>query len=82
MVRLHYLPPTNKENLMKHIVKYTESERGWGGEIWYRGFDSEEEARAEVHDTNKNLPKDHVPDYYIQAEYIGVKDKVPEGYKF
>ncbi|AKO61405.1 hypothetical protein [Salmonella phage vB_SalS_ABTNLsp9] len=67
---------------MKHIVKYTESERGWGGEIWYRGFDSEEEARAEVHDTNKNLPKDHVPDYYIQAKYDGVKDKVPEGYKF
>ncbi|WLW41133.1 hypothetical protein LPEKDOOE_00028 [Salmonella phage KKP 3953] len=68
---------------MTHIVRYTERERGWGGEIWYRGFDfSKEEAITEVNSTNKHLPSNYVPDYYIQAEYIGVKDKVPEGYKF
>ncbi|EJB4242347.1 hypothetical protein MT068_001419 [Salmonella enterica] len=65
-----------------HIVKYTESERGWGGEIWYNSFDSEEEARMEVRDVNGRLPKDHVPDYYIQAEYMGEMDTIPKGYKF
>lgn len=33
---------------MKHIVKFTESERGCGGEVWYNPYSSEEEARKEV----------------------------------
>lgn len=65
---------------MPHIVKYTESERGWGGEVWFRGFDTKEEAEEEIFDTNKNLP-DEVPDYYIMATYEGEQEKVPEGFK-
>lgn len=65
----------------QYVVAFTESEAGMGGEVWYRTFDSEELARAEVHDTNKDLPE-QTPEYYIKAEYLGLLDKVPEGYKF
>lgn len=65
----------------QYVVAFTESEAGMGGEVWYRTFDSEELARAEVHDTNKDLPE-QTPKYYIKAEYLGLLDKVPEGYKF
>lgn len=54
---------------MKHIVKYIESERGWG-EIWHRGFDTIEEANAAVTECNKDLPEE-TPDYYIVARYLG-----------
>ncbi|SOK58751.1 Phage protein [Yersinia phage fHe-Yen9-04] len=66
---------------MVHVIKYTESERGWGGEVWYREFSTEQEAKGEVFNTNKDLPK-AVPDWYIAAEYIGEMEKSPEGYKF
>lgn len=33
---------------MKHIVKFTESQRGWDGEMWYNAYDSEDESRKEV----------------------------------
>lgn len=64
------------------VVKYTESERGWGGEVWYRSFDTESEAKEEVLNTNRTLPKNGVPDYYIMAQYIGECNSLPEGYKF
>lgn len=67
---------------MKHVVKYTESERGWGGEIWYQGFDTEDQAIDAITSCNKDNPESYVPDYYICAEYVGVTDKeIPKGYK-
>ena len=65
---------------MPHIVQYRESERGWGGEVWFRGFDTKEDAEKEVLDTNKDLP-DEVPDYYIKATYMGVMVDIPKSYK-
>lgn len=66
---------------MKHIVEFRESERGWGGEIWYSGFDTLEEAKERIAECNKDLPTDRVPDYYIVATYAGVAETVPTGYK-
>jgi hypothetical protein len=66
---------------MKHIVKYTESERGWGGEVWYRDLGNKEVALNEVKEVNADLPT-KTPDYYIQAEYIGEMDEIPKGYRF
>jgi hypothetical protein len=67
---------------MPHVVKYTESERGWGGEVWYRGFNTKDEAIAEVEDTNKDLPEVGVPEFYIIANYHAKLPSVPKGYKF
>jgi len=58
---------------ISHIVRYYESERGWGGEIWYRRFSTKEEALGEVEDCNNRLP-DECPDYYIFASYEGVDE--------
>lgn len=59
--------------MLEHIVKYFESERGWGGEIWYRRFKTEEEANEAIKDCNASLPPGNIaPDYYIQASYEGV----------
>lgn len=54
----------------KHIVKYRESERCWGGEIWYRPFDTKEQADEAILKCNEPY-KDikHAPDYYIVASY-------------
>lgn len=49
------------------VVKFRESERGWGSDTWTTWYDSLEEARKVVSDTNKNNPVGHVPDYYICA---------------
>lgn len=57
---------------MTHIVKYYESERGWGGEIWYRRFDTKEKALEAIKDCNGSLPTGNIaPDYYIKASYEG-----------
>ena len=66
--------------MTKHVVQFTEIERGWGGEVWYSAYGSEEEALKEVHECNKDLPT-NTPDYYIVAKYLGVMDSVPKGYK-
>lgn len=68
---------------MKHVVKYRDSERGWGSETWYTPYDSYEEALEKVNSCNAKNSKSEVPDYYIQAEYIGIlhEDEIPEGYK-
>ena len=57
----------------KYAVLYRESERGWGSDFWIRYFDSEQEAKEAVVDCNKDLP-DVAPDYYIVAEYKGLKE--------
>lgn len=68
---------------MKHIVKYTESERGYGGEVWYDSHTSHLSAVRAVEECLDKLPKNEViPDYYVLAEYIGEWATVPVGYKF
>lgn len=68
---------------MKHVVKYTESELGWGGEVWYVAHDSQHSAIRAVEECLDKLPKNQViPDYYVVAEYIGVWPSAPVGYKF
>ena len=68
-----------------YIVEYRESERGFGGEIWYRRFNTELEAHKEVFDTNADLPL-VAPDYYICASYVGVDEynnpRYDQTYKF
>lgn len=60
---------------MTHLVKFYESERGWGGEIWYRRFTTKEEAEKAIEDCNKHLPEGNIaPDYYIKASYEGVDE--------
>lgn len=66
--------------MTNHVVQFTESERGWGGEVWFNTYSSEEEALKEVKECNKDLPAMTL-DYYIIAKYIGVMDVVPKGYK-
>ena len=71
----------------KHIVKYVESERGWGGEIWYRPFNTKAEADAAIFECNEPY-KDikHAPDYYIIASYETFTEyensKYAETYKY
>lgn len=69
---------------MKHIVKYRESELGWGGEVRYRHreFDNKDAALKSVEECNSNCPDDYVHDFYITAEYIGELSKTPSDYKF
>lgn len=66
---------------MKCVVKYTESERGWGGEVWYTAFETELEAFDAIEECNKDLPKE-TPGYYIIASYEGKMEVLPKGYKF
>ena len=73
-------PNTGEFEMTNHVVQFTESERGWGGEIWYSSYDSEQEALKEVRECNKDLPA-MTPNYYIIAKYLGVMDVVPKGYK-
>jgi hypothetical protein len=48
-------------------VHVLESERGWGSDSWDVFYDSYQEAYDFYLDTIEDLPKDHVPDYYITA---------------
>jgi hypothetical protein len=43
------------------------SELGWGNDSWDAFYDSFEEASQYYTEINKNLPTDHVPDYYMVA---------------
>lgn len=59
----------------KHVVRYYESERGWGSDTWETAYDSYEEAMKWVNETNeKFMGKDFAPDYYIRATYVGLKE--------
>ncbi len=64
-----------------YVVRYRDSERGWGSETWFRGFDSENEAKEAVRDTNARNTASTAPDYYIQAYYEGFMKTIPEGFK-
>jgi hypothetical protein len=50
------------------VVKFRESESGWGSDTWTIWYDSLEEARKDVRDVNKKNPVGRVPDYYICAD--------------
>lgn len=63
-----------------HVVKFTESERGWGGEVWHQSFDTKDAAEEAVFKCNKDLPKE-TPNYYIVAKYIGELHELPKDYK-
>ena len=52
-------------------VEYTERERGWGGEIWYRAFETEAEAHAANDECNARNTAPSAPDYYIQSCVVG-----------
>lgn len=67
---------------MKHIVEYRFSERGWGGDVWYNGFNTIEEAKEEVNNINSKNTSKVVPNTYTVASYCGVKDVVPKGYDY
>lgn len=60
------------------VVKYYESERGWGSSTWYTGFKSPEEAKSAVLKTNERNTESRAPDYYITATYMGEMDEVPK----
>jgi hypothetical protein len=55
----------NTEDIWK--VHVHESERGWGCDSWDVFFDSYQEAVEFYEKINRNLPTDHVPDYYTVA---------------
>lgn len=64
-----------------HIVKFLESEIGWGGEIWFVGYDTLKDAMEAVQLCNKGLSRTTTPNNYIVAEYYDEMDSVPKGYK-
>ena len=68
--------------MTNYVVQFTESERGYGGEVWFNAYDFESQAMDVVRDCNKYYNGDlPTPDYYIIASYLGVMDVVPKGYK-
>ncbi|QHJ82236.1 MAG: hypothetical protein [Bacteriophage sp.] len=64
-----------------HVVECLESERGWGQEYTYRGFDTKEEAMDEVERISALNPPGPVPNWYMVAEYKGIMEELPLGYK-
>jgi hypothetical protein len=53
-------------------VDIIESERGWGSKIdEVKYFDTEQSAKDFCTEFNKGNPPDHVPDWYMVAQYIG-----------
>jgi hypothetical protein len=53
-------------------VDIIESERGWGSKVdEVKYFDTEESALAFCKEYNKDNPTDHVPDWYMVAQYQG-----------
>ena len=53
-------------------VDIIESERGWGSKVdEVKYFDTEESAKAFCTEYNKDNPTDHVPDWYMVAQYRG-----------
>jgi hypothetical protein len=54
---------------MRFRVDIIESERGWGTKVdEQRYFTSADEAWKFVESFNRDNPKDHIPDWYMQAQ--------------
>ena len=64
---------------MQHVVKFRESD-SWSGvvEIWYRGYETEEKARAAAHNVNKHNTARTAPDVQTTAYYLGPMAEVPK----
>lgn len=63
---------------MKHVVKFRESDSWSGVEIWHRGYETEEKARAAAHNVNKHNTAKTAPDVYTTASYLGPMAELPE----
>lgn len=55
-------------------VHCVESERGWGQDYFHVDFDTREEADKYFQETNARNTSISAPDYYIQANFIEVKE--------
>lgn len=65
-----------------HVVKYTESEAGWGGEVWFASFNTYTKALEAVKECNIGYDSSKpTPSYYILASYEGEMTSLPNGYK-
>lgn len=64
---------------MQHVVKFKESD-SWSGvdEIWHRGYETEEKARAAAHNVNKHNTARTAPDVYTTAYYLGPMAELPK----
>lgn len=49
------------------VLEVRESERGWGSDTWIELYDSYMSAKERRDEINKDIPFDHVPEYYIVA---------------
>lgn len=63
---------------MPYVTEFRESEQGWGCECWYRGYDTEEEAKAAAKEINDKNTAKVAPRIYTAASYKGFMDKVPK----
>ena len=63
---------------MPYVVEFRESEQGWGSECWYRGYDTEEEAKAAAKEVNDKNTAKVVPRIYTTASSKGFMDKIPK----
>ena len=67
---------------MLHIVENRYSERGWGGDVMFKGFKTREEADEYIKEINRDNTLSYTPNIYTSASYKGLMEKVPEGYDF
>lgn len=55
-----------------HRVEYFESDGGWSKDRWKTDYNTEEEAKRMVKETNEKFcSSPNTPSYYIKAEYLG-----------
>ena len=63
-----------RTHIKKHIVEIIESERGWGSRVDETlEFDTKEEAIEYCKNYNSKNTEEHAPDWYMRADYIGLR---------
>lgn len=61
--------------MIAHVVNVYEYERGWGSRLDDTiEFPTKEAAKAYVKNFNASNVEDVVPDWYMIAEYVGIKE--------
>lgn len=65
---------------MLHIVENRYSERGWGGDVFFKGFETKKEADDYIKEINSENTSLVVPDTYTVASYKGAMPVIPQGY--
>lgn len=60
---------------MSYIVRFTESECGWGTDTWDSEYSTEKEAREAAEEVNSKNTAKIVPNIYTTAQYVGLKIK-------